>query len=431
MSSQFLKGTLNSPLLKFFGILMSGTLVAQGIGYAIAPILTRLYDPSEIGELGLFVRITSFIAAIATLRYELAIPLPKEEHQGFTLYKAASKIAFFIALFCVLVFASLIITNVTPGFDWKYVVLTLLGSLSIIVINLGTNWSIRVGAFAHISRQKIVNSLFGNGLKWLFGVFSMSYMGLILATVIGYALSSLEFIKQYFAKNKLFKTEKPVLETKELLRKYKDFPLLNLPHVVVDNGRDMLVAAIIFSYFSDSIFGSFSHSYVILRIPVMLVGVSLGQIFYNQVSQKVNANLPIMPFAKKTIMGLFLLSLAPFTFLFFFGEEVFSFVFGSNWSDSGRFSEIMSFWLMANFLVSPISALPLILNQQKTAFLLGIVGMLLQVIPLWVVPLVMGNEMFEFEFALNLISYGQGVWLLFSLFVYFRFIKSYDEKVKV
>ena len=67
---------VKGDFFKSFTVLMSGTLIAQIIGYAIAPILTRLYTTEEMGELGFYMRLTGFIAAIATLRYEAALPLP-------------------------------------------------------------------------------------------------------------------------------------------------------------------------------------------------------------------------------------------------------------------------------------------------------------------------------------------------------------------
>ena len=53
--------------------------MAQVIGYAIAPILTRLYSNAEIGEMLYYMRLIAFISSIATLRYEAALPLPKRD----------------------------------------------------------------------------------------------------------------------------------------------------------------------------------------------------------------------------------------------------------------------------------------------------------------------------------------------------------------
>jgi O-antigen/teichoic acid export membrane protein len=77
-------------------VLLSGTLIAQVIGYALAPLLTRLYSKAEMGELALYMRITGFIAAIATLRYEAALPLPKNDGHSYLLYRISLLISFVV-----------------------------------------------------------------------------------------------------------------------------------------------------------------------------------------------------------------------------------------------------------------------------------------------------------------------------------------------
>ena len=59
----------NSDFLKSLAILMTGTIIAQAIGYLLAPIITRLFTPEEMGEFGIFQRLTTFIATVATARY--------------------------------------------------------------------------------------------------------------------------------------------------------------------------------------------------------------------------------------------------------------------------------------------------------------------------------------------------------------------------
>ena len=46
-------------------------------------------------------------------------------------------------------------------------------------------------------------------------------------------------------------------------------------------------------------------------------------------------------------------------------------LFGKDWELAGRYSEIMSPWLMVNLLVSPISHLPVVLGKLKPFFGLG------------------------------------------------------------
>jgi O-antigen/teichoic acid export membrane protein len=429
MPLKSIKKQFNSEYFKSLSVLLSGTVIAQIIGYALAPLLTRLYSTAEMGELALYMRITGFIAAIATLRYESALPIPKYDGHSYLLYRISLLLSFVVLGISSLILISLIVTDITPGFSWYYLVLIILGSAAIVVINIGTNWSIRTGSFSLISRQKISNSLFSNFLKWGFAYLSWGYFGLILATFIGYFISSFEFAFNYRGLKKKFSKLKSRKKTWVLLKDHREFPLLNLPHILVDHGRDMLIATLILAYFSESVYGSFSHSYAMLRIPSMLIGVSLSQIFYNQAIKLYNENQYMLPLMIKTISMLVFISLVPFTILYLYGESIFAWIFGVNWAEAGSYSETMSFWLMVSFIVSPVSALPMILKKQKIALIFGIISALIQVLPFFIIPEIYGRTNETFVLTLQLISYSQALWFLLVLMIYFIFVHNHDLKI--
>jgi O-antigen/teichoic acid export membrane protein len=429
MPLKSIKKQLKSDYFKSLSVLLSGTLIAQVIGYAIAPLLTRLYTTAEMGELALYMRITGFIAAIATLRYESALPIPKNDGHSYLLYRISLLISFIVLGISSILLISLIFAGVTPGFSWWYVLLIILGSAAIVIINIGTNWSVRTGTFSLISRQKIINSLFSNTLKWCFAYFTLGYLGLILATFIGYFLSCFEFIFSFRGLKRKYSKLRSRKKTWVLLKDHREFPLLNLPHILVDHGRDMLIATLILAYFSESIYGSFSHSYAMLRIPSMLIGVSLSQVFYNQAIKLYNENQRMLPLLKKTIGMLVAISIVPFTILYLYGEPIFAWIFGANWSDAGSYSETMSFWLMVSFVISPISALPMILKKQKIAFVFGSISALIQIIPLFVIPEFFGKTNESFVLSLQVISYTQAFWFLLVLGIYFIFVSQNDNQI--
>lgn len=421
---------LQSEVFKSFTVLFSGTLIAQLIGYAIAPVLTRLYSNAEMGEMLYYMRLIAFISSLATLRYEAALPLPKRDEHSYFLYR-------FIYLFSfwVLVFVSLLAVVFSSlwehqRFEPWFIVFVLLGSAAMIIINVGTSWSVRTGSYGLISRQKIINSLVSNALKWGFFFFNWKSFGLILATLLGFILSALEFLWDFRSTHRRYKAFASRRKTRAMLRSHREFPLLNLPHVLIDNGRDILLATFILAYFGEAIYGSYGHSYQMLRIPLMLVGVSIGQLFYNRSSEAMHKHKPLAPILAKTMVTLTLISLVPFTILFFFGTEIFSFIFGSQWAISGTYAETMSFWLMVNFVLSPVSALPLLLNKQRYALLMGLVSSLIQVLPFWLFPLFYGKSETIFIFTLQCVSYAQALWLLFTLYLYYRFALVSDAKIR-
>jgi O-antigen/teichoic acid export membrane protein len=431
MAMNRIRQLLRSDFSKSLSVLLSGTIIAQAVGYLIAPILTRLYTTAEMGELGFYMRLTGFIAAIATLRYEAALPLPKLDGHSFLLYRLSYRISFSVLMIVSVVFIFMYSSGFAGQFSWWFYILTILSAACIIIVNIGTSWSVRMGQYGMISRQKITHSSVSNALKWAFAYFNFSTFGLILATFIGSFFSSLEFSMNFGKIHQKFKQFISKRKTLALMKKHKEFPILNLPHVFVDNGRDMLIATFIFAYYSESVYGSFNHSYTMLRLPLMLVGVSLGQLFYNRASELYNAGKSMVPLINKMLLVLSALSIIPFSLLFFYGEPMFAFVFGKDWGLSGSYSETMSVWLMINFILSPIAALPLILKKQKIFFFMGIVSSLIQVIPFWYFPWKYGKTQEVFHTSLQVVSYTQAAWLVVTIIVFYLYaVRASQEKIR-
>ena len=81
------KRIYSSDFLKSLAVLITGTVIAQSIGYLLAPVITRIYTPEEIGEFGVFQRIVLLIAILSTARYEFSLPLPKKGEHAFQLFR--------------------------------------------------------------------------------------------------------------------------------------------------------------------------------------------------------------------------------------------------------------------------------------------------------------------------------------------------------
>ena len=68
-----------SPFASNIGRLAASTIVGQAVTLASAPLLSRLYTPSEFGLFGLFLAYGMFASVITTLFYEGAIPVASED----------------------------------------------------------------------------------------------------------------------------------------------------------------------------------------------------------------------------------------------------------------------------------------------------------------------------------------------------------------
>lgn len=429
MLNRLIKKFLGNDFLKSIAVLMTGTLIAQIIGYLLAPIITRLYTPAEMGEFGMFQRITVLVATIATARYEYALPLPQKERHAFYLFRFALKISL-ITLLLTLLLGFIYGLFQKEGANYFFLLLFLIGSVfSLVFFNLGTNWSVRKKYFHKISMAKMSHSICLNVLRVLFGLFNAGSLGLILAYGLSLFVGALYFLKDFLLLNNRIKSRISSLKTKVIAKQYKDFPKANLPLALSDYIRDVLVALILIEYFSESLFGAFDHSYRMLRIPVMLIGAALAHVFFSRISAYKTEKKLIFPLFKKVITILSLLSIAPFLIIYFYGAPLFDFVFGSDWRFAGELSEIMAPWLMLNFIVSPLSTIPLVFGKQKSYLIIGVIASALQLIGFIVIPKFIGGTDTNVNFMFHCVSWAQVLMGMITLYFLYSIVKNHDLEV--
>ena len=417
----------SSDFLKSLAVLITGTIIAQSIGYIVAPVITRLYTPQEIGEFAFFQRIVILIATLATAKYELALPLPKKDQQAFQLFRFSLKLTLITTLLST---GAALLYGFINGCRNNFYLFIIAGVLSVFAVaffNLGTNWAIRMKSFKRISFSKMTNSLSQNGLRVLLGLLGWGYLGLVISFVLSFIVGCTHFIADFFKWKKATPINPENTSDIELARKHKSFPLASLPHALTDTLRDVLVAVVIIDLFSEGVFGSFDHSYRMLRLPIMIIGVSMSQVFFNRVSELKNQGQKILPIFRKLVITLSVISIVPFSLIFFFGGDLFAFVFGEEWYQSGKLSEIMAPWLMLNFILSPLSTIPLVLNKQGSFFLFGLSASLLQLASFIFIPCALGyyeNELFH---VFSIVTWSQVLMSILILIYLFRIVKKHDD----
>lgn len=423
-----IKRLTSNNFVKSVAVLMTGTVISQVISLLISPILTRIYEPEVMSDLNLYTRIVGFLAALATARYELSLPLPKKDEHSYLLYRLSLRIAIIIL---VALSVLSVLYFVFTGFNFKLVsftAITITSAFFLTFTNLGVNWAIRKKEFKRISLSKILVSGVSNVFKWIFGLLGMGSNGLLLATLIGFIVASLTFIKEWFTIDKNHTTFRSTKKTRALAGIYREFPSVNLPHAMVDLGKDLLLAFFMIFYFSKDVFAWYSLSYSVLQLPISVIGLAIGQVFFSRCAELASNGQSTLPLLKKTLLTLFLVSIGPFTILFLFGEPLFGFVFGKNWSNAGYYSQIMTIWFVVQFLNSVVSTLPSVLHRQREFFYLGIINATIQITGFGLLPLIIGKGNDEFPTILWIVSIAQSVFFCYVLFTMLQFAKKGVKK---
>ncbi len=400
---------------------MSGTLIAQVINLLLNIILFKyFYNEIDNAEFGLFARIVGVIAAVATARYEFAMPIAKADVHSFRLYRIAIRIAFISSSVTavVVIIPVLLQENLS---DALFYGLIPIGMFITAYYSIGTNWAIRNKQFRSISLSKVTNSIGGGAIKLSMGWLGAGYIGLIMGMVGGIFLSNMWFFRNYRVANRQYAVKFRSVRTKLLAKTYQDFPKINLPHTLMDAGRELIIALLIVELFTKSDFGFYNLSYSMLRMPLMLAGLAISQVYFQRCSDQFNRGEDIMPLVLKSVKILTLISIIPFGLIFFFGDELFVFVFSEAWRSSGELSQIMSLWFMFNFIASPISFLPLILGKQKAFFKIAAIGTVAQILSI-LIPAMLFQA--DIKTTLWIVTTSQVLYFLLVIFKTFQFIRK-------
>lgn len=349
-----------SELLKHVIILLQGTVIAQLIGIGMQLILRRIFTVSDFGIMALYASAVGILATLATGRYEMAIVLPKEDENARAIFRLSLiiSIIFNAVLFIVLLFTAeqimdLIILHelidpeeVTFMHLIPYLIYCIpVGVFLLSVYNALNYLYTRHKAYKTLSNNRIIQAIGTNGSNALFGVMNLGFIGLFFGYLLGF-LTSILFLT--FSKLKLM--QGAVGDTRENLKKYRDFPTKSLPSGLVNMLALQLPTFLIFGFFGAVVSGLYDLITRVLNAPITMVGRSVSQVFYQKISTDLNEGRAVSGYIRKSSIRLLLFMLVPMTVIFFFGEPLFSFVFGEKYRLAGRLAAYFSPYFLVRFV---------------------------------------------------------------------------------
>lgn len=374
----FLRLLKRSGFSKSLITLLTGTTLAQGITLLISPILSRLFTPHDFGVFGTFLSIVSAIALIASLRYEIAIVLPKKEDVAINLLALAALLTLIISTLSFI--GVLLFKYFYPGYefldqDLKF----LLYFIPVLILFIGfyqilNNYANRLKKYRSIVNYRVSNSLVSSSVNIAMGGMKFGSIGLLVGAILGNGISVVIFFKEMY---KDIKEQAGFIskgKMKEIAISYKEFPLVNSFQSISDMLQINGIIYFIIYFFNSFIVGSFSYALRILQAPMNLLGSAMAQIFYQQASELKNNGENLKDIVKKTMIKSALTGLPIFLAIIFFGPQLFAFVFGETWREAGVYARILSPMLFFDFIRSPVSQVPLIIGRQKRLFSISLIG---------------------------------------------------------
>lgn len=349
-------------------VLAGGTAIGQAMMVLASPLLSRLYTPQDFGIFALFTSFLGIMGTMATLKYDMAIPLPKNDETAVSLVMLSLGVVIFesiLLLFGIPLSGEFICQATNTTLLLPYLFLLPIGLLGIGCYDIFSHWSIREKRYTIISRTKIVQSL-GNVLaQTLFGLLALGPIGLMIGYIIGQtsgvASLGMHFFKRY-KKNSIKISGSRLLRTAS---RYQKFPIFMSGSALLNQAGFQAPCLLLASLYSLEAAGWFFLTQKVLSAPVQLIGKSVSQVFMGEAAQMITENpRRMLRLFRRLSLKLFLIGMPACVVLSIWGKFLFTAAFGGQWVMSGVFVQVMSPFILAKFAGDSISVLPMLQRQE-------------------------------------------------------------------
>lgn len=372
-----LKNIKSKTFLKNILVISSATSIAQLLNMLLSPVLTRIYTPDEYGVMTSFIAILGIISIIGSLKYELGIPIAKNDEKAINILFLSIIVLIMTATLTFLlisIFGRSIIDFISNPILYDFMFLIPFGILASGLYSIFYQWALRKKSFNSISKTKVNQSVSQNLVKLGLGVLNFGPLGLILGTIIGQSAGILTLsrpvLKEYKFLIKKISIKKVIWSAKRYIR----FPLYTAPSHFLNSLGLQLPLLFMTSFYSTKIVGYYGLAYTIVNLPMSLIGMAVADVYYSEVARIGMTNSKkVKQLSNSLFKKLVLIGILPFVILVLFGPNLFSIVFGEEWYNAGVYARIISLLVLGRFIFTPISRIFSIYEKQSHELILDII----------------------------------------------------------
>lgn len=366
--SLLVKNLSANDFVRKMATLLSGTAAGQAILLIASPLLTRLYTPEHFGIAALVGSVLAVIGVFASLRYEMAIPLPSDDDEAAQILVLCFMVLFgvgaitLVFVFCLGGVLSVLLNAPELGdYLWLLPVGVVVQGAYVILCN----WGIRERNFVGIAKSKILQS--STAIFIQLSAPLLGAGGLVLGQVAGQGIGALTL-----ARFSIKKRETPIISWRKIracIRRYRNFPIHSTWAGLLNTGGSQLPTVLIGIYFGAPALGLYALSQRVLSLPVNLLGEALQNVFFSEsVASYRRGELAAK--VENLLYALVQLACPPLLIIIHFLPILFETIFGAAWRDAGVIAQWMVPWLAMQFWVAPLSVINAVTENQRLGLLM-------------------------------------------------------------
>ena len=358
--------------------LLSGAGVVFVIMFFAQGVITRLYTTEEIGIGKYFVSVITVVAAVASLRYEDALMLPEKDEDGAVLVWVSM---FVLACTVILTaIASLWSSEIATLFQFPEVAPYLpLVPVALLLMRTGKVaefWLVRMRAFRRISAVHITLTSAMTGSRVTAGAppFNLDERGHVGGFLFGHLVATTTVVTMVVRRHlRVMVQSCRWHRIKAAARRYRRFALFSTPAATIST----LVASMppfVIPFFildKEAQLGLYSMAFAAITIPISFISRSVAHVFFvNAAEAHLQGNLGQVT----TIVHrrLIMVITFPLLALLLGGPDCFEIWMGTEFRQSGSYARYIGGWLFLSAVVSPLTRVFDVTENQRLDFALGL-----------------------------------------------------------
>ena len=371
---------LGEGLLKNFTILLGGSAIAQLIGIAASPILSRLYSPEDFGVVGSVMAVVAVLSVLSSLKYETAVVLEKNEERA----DAVQALCFWILIVTTILFSAAILSmpwwknwdyvdnSVAKWVKWGIPIIALTGLYNILRYRLN-----RLREYTVLTRSLVSRRLSLVVTQVALGYCGAQALGLVLGNLVG-CIVAVSVICLSCSKS-LKWSRSSAQELKDVAKQHYRFPLYSAPQDLLSSLAQQAPIYLLGYFYGVDVVGWYWFCGRLLAMPAQLFGTAVQEIFYRESSEHNDDVKRVRQLYLKFLAGLSAVIILPALVVFFIGPDLFVFAFGEEWRIAGEYSRWIMLWQAVEFLSPPAVSLFSVYSRQKTLMVIEVIFSLLRV----------------------------------------------------
>ncbi len=423
-NSRKIYSLFQSAGVRNFAKLLSANVVAQAIGLAVYPVLTRLYAPDDFGLLNLFLSIGGVLSILATAEYQYAIVLPKDDKRA----RAVFHVGLFVLL-CVVMLTGLSVAFShpiarlfnTPDLGKWYWLMPLYVGVSGLWVLLNYHYT-RQRQFGRISRYQLSLSVLNAGAKMSFGFAGFLQGGLIVSSVLASLLSMIASVAAAWKRGLRGLFSRPdKSECRIAAREYANFPKFSLPRALVNNLSGALPSLLLTPFFGLANLGFWGMAMTLAFRPLNMISQSLYQVLFEKITKQVNSNELVLPLLRRIYLPLLAGFIPMMCLLYIIMPQLVTWLLGAKWLMTATCIRYMLPWLTAVFFVAPLAFVADIFYKQRLFLYIELLYFALRI-----GAIVIGILEESFLLSIALLSLVGTIIPLLQLGLYLYFLHRYE-----